>query len=105
MIATRALIFACIATAFLPGTSVAQEARNPSHMVDTYGNSIVTRSETEVCVRRSEWTPARVGASCDPVLAKAEAPAFTMAGAAPPSRKRTAAPEHQYQPSAPANPR
>jgi len=75
MTATRALIFASIAVALLPGTSIAQNPKNQGYLVDTYENNITTRSETELCMRSNEWTPTRVTQSCDPIIEKAEAPA------------------------------
>ena len=86
MTATRTLILAGIAAAFLPGMSIAQDSKNQRRLVDSYGNNITTRSETSVCVRRSEWTPARVAGSCDPVAEKPEAPASKMVAATPETR-------------------
>lgn len=92
MTATRTLIFAGVAAAFLPGMSLAQDTRNQGYLVDTYGNSITTSSNTGLCWRDSDWTPARSAEPCDPVARKAEAPAPRVAAAAPPPEKPAAAP-------------
>ena len=92
---TTTLILVGGAAALLAGLSIAQNSKNQSHLVDTYGTHITTRSETEVCVRRSEWTPARVGASCDPVVENAAAPASKIVAATLPHRKPATAPVPQ----------
>ena len=93
MIATRTLIFAAIAAAFLPGMSAAQDTKNQGYLVDSYGNNITTSSNTGLCWRDSDWTPARSVEPCDPVARKAEAPApKVIAAAPPPPEKRAAAP-------------
>jgi len=95
MIATRTLIFAALAAA-LPGMSAAQDARNQGYLVDSYGNNITTSSNTGLCWRDSDWTPARSVEPCDPVARKAEAPA-TRVAAAPPPEKPKAPPARMEQ--------
>jgi len=92
MTATRTLIFAGVAAAFLPGTSLAQDTRNQGYLVDSYGNNITTTSNTGLCWRSSDWTPARSVEPCDPVARQAQAPAPRVAAAAPPPEKPAAAP-------------
>ena len=87
MIATRTLIFAALAAA-LPGMSAAQDARNQGYLVDSYGNNITTSSNTGLCWRDSDWTPARSVEPCDPVARKTEAPAPRVAAAPPPEKPK-----------------
>lgn len=84
MTATRTLIFSCITAALLPGMSIAQDSKNQGYLVDSYGNSITTSSNTALCWRSSDWTPARSVEPCDPVAKMAEAPAPRVVAAAPP---------------------
>ncbi len=102
MIATRTLIFAGIAAAFLPGLSIAQDwmrdTPNQGYLVDSYGNNITTSYNTGLCVRDSDWTPARSVEPCDPVARKAEAPAPRVVAAAPaPVKPAAAAPATRPQ--------
>lgn len=92
MTATKTLILADIAAALLPGMSIAQDSRSQGYLVDSYGNNITTSSNTGLCWRSSDWTPARSVEPCDPVVKKAEAPAPRVAAAAPPPQKPAAAP-------------
>ena len=87
MTAIKTLILAGIAAALLPAVSGAQDTKNQGYLVDTYGNNIVTSSNTGLCWRTSDWTPARSVEPCDPVARKAEAPAPRIAAAAPPPQK------------------
>src|SRR5260221_9223048 len=59
--------------ALLPLTSVAQDAKNQGYLNDTAGN-VVTSSTTGLCVRTSDWTPARAITQCDPDLVKKPEP-------------------------------
>lgn len=55
----------------LPASSFAQDAKNQGYLVDTQGqNAIVKATGAGVCVRTSDWTPARAVAECDPDLVK-----------------------------------
>lgn len=83
---TKALILAGSAAAFVASMSFAQDSKNQGYLVDTYGNNIVTSSNTGLCWRTSEWTPARAVESCDPVARVAEKPAPTVVAAAPPQK-------------------
>lgn len=72
MIATRKLIIAGAAAAFLPGMSPAQDAINQGYLVDQNYNVVAAVGNT-VCVRTSDWTPARAAAAracqqCTPEL-------------------------------------
>ena len=102
MTATRTLIFAGIAAACLPGMTFAQnwmqDTKNQGYLVDSYGNSITTSSNTGLCWRDSDWTPARSVEPCDPVARKAEAPAPRMVAVAPAPEKRAAAPPARMAP-------
>lgn len=91
MIATRTLIYAGVAAALLPGMLFAQDTRNQGYLVDSYGNSITTSSNTGLCWRDSDWTPARSVEPCDPVR-KTEAPAPRLAAVTPPQPAPQAAP-------------
>lgn len=87
MTATRTLVFAGVAAALLPGMSIAQDTKNQGYLVDSYGNNITTSSNTGLCWRDSDWTPARAVEPCDPVARKAEAPAPRVAVVTPPPTK------------------
>ncbi len=92
MIATRTLIFAGVAAAFLPGISLAQDTRNQGFLIDTNG-TIVPSATTGDCWRDSDWTPAR-DVGCYPAPAKrAEAPAPRLAAATPPQSEPAPAPQ------------
>jgi OOP family OmpA-OmpF porin len=85
------LIFAGVVAALLPGLSHAQDTRNQGYLVDTNG-SIVTSATTGLCVRDSDWTPARE-AACNPEpVRKAVAPAPRVAAVKPPSPRAAPTP-------------
>ena len=86
MTATRILILAGLAAALTPGLSVAQDSKNQGYLVDSYGNSIATTSNTGLCWRSSDWTPARSVEPCDRVARVAQAPAPRMVAVAPPEK-------------------
>lgn len=92
MTATRTLILAGLAAALLPGISIAQDSRNQGYLVDSYGNNISTSSNTGLCWRSSDWTPARSVEPCDPVARQVQAPAPRVAAAAPPPQIPAPAP-------------
>jgi OOP family OmpA-OmpF porin len=89
---------ACLAAlAMVPATIQAQDAKNQGYLVDSQ-NAIVRAIGAGVCVRTSDWTPARAVAECDPELARkpvpakpptprATAPTPKVAPAPPPARK------------------
>lgn len=66
---------------FLPATASAQ-FKNQGYLIDSQGNP-VRAAGAGVCVRTSDWTPARAIAECDPDLVKKAAPKK----AAPPPAK------------------
>jgi OOP family OmpA-OmpF porin len=84
MTATRMLVLSCITAALMPGMSIAQDSKNQGYLVDSYGNSISTSSNTDLCWRSSDWTPARSVEPCDPVAKVAVTPAPKVVAAAPP---------------------
>ena len=71
---------------FLPASVSAQDAKNQGYLLDTQGN-IVRAPGAGVCVRTSDWTPARAVAECDPDLVKKPAPKV-----APPAKKAAPTP-------------
>ena len=75
---TKFVMAAFAATALIPAMALAQDTRNQGYLVDTYGNNITTSSNTGLCWRDSDWTPARSVEPCDPTkkpMAAAPAPA------------------------------
>jgi OOP family OmpA-OmpF porin len=87
----RALTGLAFAAVMLPASAVlAAGAKNQGYLVDTQSN-VVTSSTTGLCVRTSEWTPARAIAQCDPDLVKKPAPAPRVAP--PPPAPKKAAPK------------
>ena len=61
-----------VAAAFAPA-ALAADTKNQGYLVDVNGN-VVKSSTTGLCVRTSDWTPARAIAQCDPDLVKKPAP-------------------------------
>jgi OOP family OmpA-OmpF porin len=84
---------ACVAAlAMTPATIQAQDAKNQGYLVDSQ-NAIVRAIGAGVCVRTSDWTPARAVPECDPELASKPAPAKPPAPrAAPPVPKAAPTP-------------
>ena len=66
------LVGLAAAGVFLP-TSASAQFKNQGYLTDTQGN-IVRAIGAGVCVRTSDWTPARAVAECDPDLVKKPAP-------------------------------
>lgn len=62
--------------------ALAQDAKNQGYLLDQNMN-IVTSATTGLCVRTSDWTPARAVAQCDPDLVKKPAPPAPKPAAAP----------------------
>jgi OOP family OmpA-OmpF porin len=60
----------------------AQDAKNQGYLLDTQGN-VVRAAGAGVCVRSSDWTPARAVAECDPDLVKKPAPPAPKAAPKP----------------------
>jgi len=80
---TRFVFAACAVTAMIPAAALAQDSRNQGYLVDINGN-IVTTSNTDLCWRDSDWTPARSAEPCDPTKKPvAAAPIAPVAAAAP----------------------
>jgi OOP family OmpA-OmpF porin len=69
-------------------TALAQDAKNQGYLVDSQGQSAIVKAAVAgVCVRTSDWTPARAVAECDPDLVKKPAPAPQVAPPPPPAPK------------------
>jgi OOP family OmpA-OmpF porin len=90
--------FACL-VALYPSALMAQDAKNQGYLLDPNGN-VVTSSTTGLCVRTSDWTPARAAAAaacsqCTPDLCPkpAAAPAPAPAPAAKPAPKPDTKPQ------------
>jgi OOP family OmpA-OmpF porin len=90
MIAARTLTLAGLAALFLPAMAIAQDSRNQGYLVDSYGNNITTTYNTGLCIRTSDWTPARSAEPCDRVARAAEAPAPRRVAAAAPAPEQPA---------------
>ena len=89
MTMTRFVFAAFALTALTPAIALAQDARNQGYLVDSYGNDITTSSNTGLCWRDSDWTPARSVEPCDPTnkpvaAAPAPVPKAVVVAAAPP---------------------
>jgi OOP family OmpA-OmpF porin len=84
-----------IAGALLPGGACAQSAKNQGYLLETQGN-VVRAAGAGVCVRTSDWTPARAIAECDPDLVKKPAPPTKVAP--PPPKKVTPPPAKKKKP-------
>jgi len=80
---TRSVLLAFAASAMVPMTVLAQDARNQGYLTDTNGN-IVTSANTGLCTRDSDWTQARSVEPCDPNFKP------TAAAIAPPQRASAA---------------
>ncbi|MBX9811245.1 MAG: OmpA family protein [Burkholderiales bacterium] len=84
------------AAAFLPAAASAQDAKNQGYL--TAQDGIVKAAGAGVCVRTSDWTPARAVAECDPDLVKKPAPPAPKAAPAP---KPEPKPEAKPKPTKP----
>jgi OmpA-OmpF porin, OOP family len=100
-----ATIAAMSACSNAPPTSTAN-FRNQGYLLDTAGNNAVVKSlGYDVCVRTSDWTPARAIVECDPDLVPkpiAKPPVAAPVVAPKPEAVPTPAPKVQAQPTAPA---
>ncbi len=76
------LVSLAAAGLFLPASASAQDAKNQGYLTDTQGG-IVRAIGAGVCVRTSDWTPARAVAECDPDLVKKPAPPAPKAAPKP----------------------
>ncbi|HSN39349.1 MAG TPA: OmpA family protein [Burkholderiales bacterium] len=81
-----------VAAALLPAVASAQDAKNQGYLVDSQGQSAVVKAPVAgVCVRTSDWTPARAVEECDPDLVKKPAPAAAKPAPAPAPKPKAAA--------------
>lgn len=81
-----------IAGALFPAMASAQYAKNQGYLLDSQGN-VVRAAGAGVCVRTSDWTPARAVAECDPDLVKKPAPPVAKPAPAKPKPKVEAKPK------------
>ncbi|MDO8595362.1 MAG: OmpA family protein [Sulfuricaulis sp.] len=84
----------------LPAIAPAQDAKNQGYLLDSVGN-VVTAVGAAVCVRTSDWTPARAAAAaacmqCTPELCQKPKPA---AAPAPKPAPKPAAPASKKAPA------
>ena len=98
-----------VAAAFAPA-AMAQDTKNQGYLVDVNGN-VVTSSATGLCVRSSEWTPARAAAAaackqCTPDLCPKPAAKPNPAAKKPEAKPKPAAKKPEAKPAAkkPAKP-
>lgn len=66
----KSIVAGCAATLLAPAVGIAQDTKNQGYLVDTWNNNIVRAPVAGVCVRTSDWTPARAVEECDPDLIK-----------------------------------
>src|SRR5688572_3267955 len=86
-----------IAGGFFPASAAAQYAKDQGYLLDSQGN-VVRAAGAGVCVRTSDWTPARAVAECDPDLVKKPAPPVKKA-APPPKKVEKKAPPKKKKPT------
>ncbi|MBI2293826.1 MAG: OmpA family protein [Betaproteobacteria bacterium] len=97
-----------VAAAFAP-SAMAQDAKNQGYLVDVNGN-VVTSSTTGLCVRSSDWTPARAAAAaackqCTPDLCPKPKPAAKPAPKPKPAAKPAPKPKPEAKPEAKPKPK
>jgi OOP family OmpA-OmpF porin len=105
MISTLRTALAVI-IALSPAIAFAQDAKNQGYLLDQSMN-VVTSATTGLCVRTSDWTPARAVEQCDPDLIKKPAPPAPKPAPAPapaPAPKKEA-PKPTAQPKQEAPPK
>jgi OOP family OmpA-OmpF porin len=95
----RALTGLALAAVMLPATALAADSKNQGYLVDALTGNIVTSATTGLCVRTSDWTPARAVAQCDPDLVKKAPPPAPKAAPAPAPKP---APKPKPKPKKPA---
>ena len=104
-------LIACATVAAVAGCSNAPPTstanfRNQGYLLDTAGNNAVVKSlGYDVCVRTSDWTPARAILECDPDLVPkpiVKPPVAAPVVAPKPEAAPAPAPKVQAQPAAPA---
>ncbi len=96
----RALTGFAVAAAMLPAVALAADSKNQGYLVDAMTGNIVTSATTGLCVRTSDWTPARAVAQCDPDLVRKAPPPPKAAPA--PAPKPAAKPKPKPKPKKPA---
>ena len=84
--------------------ALAQDAKNQGYLLDQNMN-IVTSATPGLCVRTSDWTPARAVAQCDPDLVKKPAPPAPKPAAGPKPAPKKAAPKPALPPKKAAPPK
>jgi OOP family OmpA-OmpF porin len=93
------LVGLAAAGVFLPASASAQ-FKNQGYLTDTQGN-IVRAAGAGVCVRTSDWTPARAVAECDPDLVKKPAPKVAPTPKAEPKPEPKPKPKPEPKPEKP----
>ena len=93
--ALRTTLAAIIALS--PVIALAQDAKNQGYLLDQNMN-IVTSATTGLCVRTSDWTPARAVAQCDPDLVKKPAPPAAATAPKKEAPKLTLQPKQEAPP-------
>jgi OOP family OmpA-OmpF porin len=83
----RALTGLAVAAVMLPSAVLAADTKNQGYLVDAMTGNIVTSATTGLCVRTSDWTPARAVAQCDPDLVRKAPPPPKAAPAPKPAPK------------------
>ncbi len=78
--------------ALLPAIALAQDAKNQGYLVWGGNSDVVRAAGNTLCVRTSDWTPARAIAECDPDLVKQPAPPAPKPASAPAPRKEAPKP-------------
>jgi OOP family OmpA-OmpF porin len=96
----RALTGLAVAAVMLPSAVLAADSKNQGYLVDALTGNIVTSATTGLCVRTSDWTPARAVAQCDPDLVRKAPPPPKAAPA--PAPKPAAKPKPTPKPKKPA---
>jgi OmpA-OmpF porin, OOP family len=96
----RALTGLAVAAVMLPSAVLAADSKNQGYLVDAMTGNIVTSATTGLCVRTSDWTPARAVAQCDPDLVRKAPPPPKAAPA--PAPKPAAKPKPKPKPKKPA---
>jgi OOP family OmpA-OmpF porin len=85
MVSSRALVFAGVAAACLPGISIAQDSANRGYVVDADQNPNIVTSGYGLCWHDSYWMPGRAIPRCDGVSDQhVQAPAPMQVAEAPP---------------------
>lgn len=72
---SRLILATCVATALIPVSALALDAKNQGYLIDSSGSIVM--SGTGLCWHTSDWTPARAVEGCDPTVRPvAAAPAY-----------------------------